>query len=581
MANKNPNLTVHLLKSQPQNKTIYDIEKSNLFEKVDDIKTLNFGLLEVTHWLKIEISNLENDKAYTLHIATVTVDTLEIFEKKDTTFKQKFIGEGFESDKRFMNYEFKPVQNKTIIYIKVIGNGQPVAMPISVIKNDKNYNIYFFVTGIIYGMILLIIFLNLIIFIVTLEFLYLYILFFNICATSVLLYFDGFVKLYFFPNSLYWNNQFIGIALCGSFIATNFYVPEFLRLKQYTNGYTKAFKISTYVFLALLAISFWHPTGFRFYIITNLLITYFEAFLILFCVIEVRKLKETYFYIQFTSVIMLVVFGTSAQIYFIGALSINFYTENVIYFMVLPQIFIQSYALYNRFATIVIEKENLQTDLLNSSQKHAQSLIITLEKERSRLSSEFHDGIGQNILVIRNRILLLLKKDKLTPTQSQKLDDLAILTSETLDEIRAIAQDLRPSMLNYIGITASLHHLVDKIKKSTIIQINYFCSENIDKLLDTDVDINLYRIMQELFNNLLKHSQATKAVIHIYKQNDFIIISMKDNGVGFDYHNKRIFGEGNGLSGIKERIKILKGNIDFETDDIYKTILNIQIPIAK
>ncbi len=577
-SSENPNFDIYLYQNKCHEYPINNIIKSKQFIKVNNKYLLNFGIIYTNRWLKIRVYNVDTTQKYTLKLETITPDSIEVFEFKNKIITSQFIGEGFDSNDRFINYDFKPQSKYVDLYLKIIGNGQPIALPISVIKieNKINYNVIF--TGIIYGIILLILIINITLYFSTFEKLYLYIFLYNICAVAVLVYFEGFVKQFLIPHSLYWNNQFVAISLCCSFIITNFYIPEFINLRSYPTILNKLFKISTVIFILLLAISFWHPLGFKIYIVLNLIILSLEALLLFVSVLYVRKKEKKYYLIQLASVLFLVIFGTITQLYFIGILPIIWFTKNVILWMVLPQIFIQTFAIYKRLAMILAEKSTLQADLLKTAERYSQSLIHTLENERSRMASEFHDGIGQNILVIRNRILMMLKRDKLTPQQIEKLDGLALITSETLDELRSIAQDLRPTMLNSIGITASLLHLVDKIKKSTSIKINYSCPKSIDNLLDSTLDINFYRILQELFNNLLKHSQATEANVYIYKKYNHLILEMNDNGIGFDSKNTSAFGFGNGLSGIKERINILKGTILFNNASPGTQIF-VKIPI--
>ncbi|MFN0049911.1 MAG: 7TM diverse intracellular signaling domain-containing protein [Cytophagales bacterium] len=563
--------------------TIEEIQNSNQFQKINTTNDLNFGITYATHWLKIKVKNLDSSQAYVLHLETTTPDSIEVYEQSANTWNHKYIGEGFFGQDRYLNYIFSPCKTEASLYMKVIGNGQPIALPISIIEKEAHAikRVSLFFSGISYGIVVLILMLNAILYLFSFDKLYLYIFLYNFFASIVLLYFDGFIKLFIVPNSLYWNNQSIAIGICGSFIMTNFYIPQFIRLHTYKTAFNLLFKVATVVMAVLLVLSFWHPTGFKCWVWLNVIMLTLEATLLFCSVLYIRKKEKEYFLLQFASVVALIVFGTVSQLYFLGMLPINYFTVNVISYMVLSQIFLQTFALGQRISIIISEKSKLQDSLLRLSEQHSQSLILTLENERKRMSSEFHDGIGQNILVIRNRILLMLKKDKLSALQFEKLNGLATLTSETMDEVRDIAQDLRPSMLDSIGIRVSIMHLVEKIKKSTLINIDFSCSDNIDAVLPKDMEINFYRILQELFNNLLKHSRAQSATVAIHIISDVLIINFKDDGIGFDLKSKVITGTGNGVSGMKERVNILKGQISIESAINEGTSVVIHIPIIK
>jgi two-component system, sensor histidine kinase LadS len=291
-----------------------------------------------------------------------------------------------------------------------------------------------------------------------------------------------------------------------------------------------------------------------------------------------RKREKDYFVLQASSIGLVIVFGSIGQLYFLGLLPVNLITQYAIQGMILPQILLQAYLLGKRFTILTKDRLDLQTTLLHNSEQYSQSLISTLENERKRLSAEFHDSIGQNLLVIRNRVLLLLKQ-KYTPLQKEKLEVIAQISSETLDEIRTISQNLRPTTLDTIGLTASLFNMVERLKRSTEIHIDFDCPDNIDAVCHKDLEINIYRILQELTNNILKHSKAKRTTISINLLQTHLQIQIKDDGVGFDTEKTMRESTGNGLSSIKERVNILKGHLNIVSEQQKGTIVDIKIPI--
>jgi two-component system, sensor histidine kinase LadS len=582
-ANGNP-IVVDVYQLEDEGKALQfeQVLKSEHFSKIDDIGALNFGISKSNFWLRIVVKNTVSDATYKLVLSTITPDTIEIYALKEGILKKELIGEALPSDERFLNYYFKPrVEGPSVFYLKITGDGQPIALPFSIVRSDVGddagiMSILF--SGLLYGFVCFILIINLILFIGTNEKLYAYFFIFNIFCTGVVLYFDGFIKFLLIPNSVYWNNQFIAIALCGSFISVNYYFHEFLKIKDNKPSLTKFFNYINIAFFAVMCLSFWHPMGFNLYVKFNLVMTTAEAILLFISVNMVRQKEKEYFIIQIISIILLILFGTLVQLYFFGFLPVNVFTTHAVHCMILPQIVIQAFALGKRFSVLTKERLDLQTTLLKSSEEYSQSLINTLENERKRLSSEFHDSIGQNLLVIRNRILLMLKQNY-TSVQKEKLDGLATITSETLEEIRTISQNLRPTTLDTIGLTASLNNMVERLKRSTDIKIDFNCPQNIDEIVPKDLQINVYRILQELTNNVLKHSKANNATISIQQQTHQILIQVKDDGVGFDTQQKAILNTGNGFSSIKERVKILKGEMKIISENQKGTIINIKIPM--
>lgn len=559
---------------------IEDVLSSPQFSKVQDIKDLNFGITVSNFWLKIVVRNTVLEASHKLILSTIVPDTIEVYRFDKGILSKTLIGESIPSTERFLNYYFKPIDEETVLYLKIKGDGQPIALPISIVRSDNGNDtgvasVLF--SGLLYGIVCLILIINIVFYIGNREKLYVFFFVFNIFSTGVVMYFDGFVKCLLFPNQSYWNNQFAAIALCGSFIAANYYFHEFLNIKIHRPILTKFFEGINLSFWIILGISFWHPVGFNFYIKSNILITSAEAILLAVSVYMVRFKEKEYIVAQMVSICLVIIFGTILQLYFFGLLPINAVTRYALHGMILPQIFIQTFVLGKRFTILAKERLALQTTLLKSAEQYSQSLISTLEEERQRLSSEFHDSIGQNLLVIRNQILLMLKQNY-TEAQKQKLNGLATITSETLDEIRLISQNLRPTTLNSIGLTASLFNMMERLKSATKIKIHFVCPQNIDDIIAKDLEINIYRILQELTNNVLKHSEASICTIKITHQNQEILMRIEDNGVGFDAKKVISNNLGNGFSSIKERVKILKGTIDINSDLQKGTIFIIKIP---
>jgi two-component system, sensor histidine kinase LadS len=593
-ANGNPiAFDVYQLEDKSKNWTIEQVLKADNFSKIDDIGALNFGLSTSNFWLKIIVKNTQPDATYKLVLSTITPDTIEVYGFKNSILIKELIGEAIPSNERFLNYYFKPtgdpsapnlfgMSQNAIFYLKINGDGQPIALPLSIIRCDVDYDVgsvAILFSGLLYGFVCFILIINIVLFVGTREKLYLYFLIFNIFCTGVVLYFDGFVKLLIFQNSVYWNNQFIAIALCGSFISLNYYLCELLKLKIHQPILNQCFRLINVVFVVIGILSFWHPVGFSLFVKFNLILTSVEAFFLFYSVLLMRQKEKDFFIAQLISIGLVIVFGTITQLYFWGVLPVNLLTRYAVHGMILPQIFIQTFILFKRFKTLADEQIALQTTLLAASEQYSQSLISTLENERKRLSGEFHDSIGQNLLVIRNRILLMLKQTQ-TNGQKEKLDGLAAITSETLDEIRAISQNLRPTTLDTIGLTASLSNMLARLKRSTEIKIEVVCPQNIDEIIAKELEINVYRILQELMNNVLKHSKASHATVTITQNEHQLLIEIKDDGVGFDTQKMALTNAGNGFTSIKERVKILRGEMKIVSEIQKGTTVEIALPIV-
>jgi len=205
----------------------------------------------------------------------------------------------------------------------------------------------------------------------------------------------------------------------------------------------------------------------------------------------------------------------------------------------------------------------------------SRQLIESQEGERKRIAQEIHDGLGQSLLVIKNRASLGLAavgKDK----ADEQFGEIRESVTDALSEVRVIAQNLRPLHLERLGLTSTLEEMIEQLDEASEIEINYDI-EQIDGKLSPENEINLYRIVQECLNNIVKHSGATKAAVTASVENRHIVLTIRDDGHGFD--REKVDGNhGLGLNGIAERTKILGGTLSIDSEIGKGTTTVVDIP---
>jgi signal transduction histidine kinase/ligand-binding sensor domain-containing protein len=193
----------------------------------------------------------------------------------------------------------------------------------------------------------------------------------------------------------------------------------------------------------------------------------------------------------------------------------------------------------------------------------AQRLIESQEAERKRLAGELHDSLGQNLLIVKNRALIGLNSPAADDSTREHLTEISRTASLALDEVHEIARNLRPHQLERLGLTRTIEQMVRHASDSTgidfITQI-----DDIDALLSKDSEINLYRVVQECVNNVLKHSAATYCWFTIKRIATGAQIVCKDNGKGFDPEATSP-ENGVGLIGMAERVRMLGGRYTRES----------------
>jgi signal transduction histidine kinase len=214
-------------------------------------------------------------------------------------------------------------------------------------------------------------------------------------------------------------------------------------------------------------------------------------------------------------------------------------------------------------------------------EKFTRNLLTSQEDERKRIAGELHDSLGQELLIIKNRALLGVNENCDEQGMKNHLNEISTLSAQAINEVRQITYNLRPFQLDRLGLTKALQSLVTRAESSSEIKFKMFM-DNIDNLFPKDLEINIYRIIQEGINNVIKHSCAASVVIMVSKDDNEVCISVEDNGKGFDVdENNRNEKSGFGLSGINERASILGGKITIVTSPGKGTVLRIIIPITK
>jgi signal transduction histidine kinase len=201
-------------------------------------------------------------------------------------------------------------------------------------------------------------------------------------------------------------------------------------------------------------------------------------------------------------------------------------------------------------------------------QQYAHSLIEEQEIERKRIAKEMHDGIGQSLLLIKNH---MASNWNLPETELAIID-------QTISEVRAISQNLHPYQLERLGLTKALHAIVEQMESWTTLFVSSEI-DDIDGLWKPSDEINVYRAVQEIFNNVIKHSGATATKLSVTKGTDKVEIVVNDNGKGFDWSKQYQKTKSLGLKTLKERMTILSGNIFVESNASKGTKITLSIPV--
>lgn len=193
------------------------------------------------------------------------------------------------------------------------------------------------------------------------------------------------------------------------------------------------------------------------------------------------------------------------------------------------------------------------------------------EKERSRIAKELHDGIGSLLAASK------MHASKLLSQSPDIVSPLIHMLDNASKETRRISHNLLPESLLNKGLDIALQDFISSINESQLIKAEYQ-SINLSSELPQSTQLTIYRIIQELFNNIIKHSNATEAMVQLNQHNTKLLITVEDNGKGFSYSNGN---NGIGLQNIKSRLSLLNGKMEVDSKETMGTSVYIEFELDK
>lgn len=218
------------------------------------------------------------------------------------------------------------------------------------------------------------------------------------------------------------------------------------------------------------------------------------------------------------------------------------------------------------------EHARLQQVVIREKEKGLKAVFEAIEQERQRISQDLHDGVGQQLSGIKMQLESMPAADKRLLEQKSKI---TANIAQVSKEVREISHQMMPRSLQEQGLVPSLEDLFNKTFSNTPVSCS-FEHHNADRRFPKEVEISLYRIVQEIINNIIKHANASRVIAQLYKINNKLLMTIEDDGVGFD---PRAGKSGHGLLNIKTRIETVNGKIKFESSENNKTIITLSIPL--
>jgi signal transduction histidine kinase len=231
------------------------------------------------------------------------------------------------------------------------------------------------------------------------------------------------------------------------------------------------------------------------------------------------------------------------------------------------------------FQRKLLKKQNAYREIEKLLQKEelksAYALIEGQEQERKRIAEDLHDNLGSMLATLKIYSDLLLKKE-ITPDIRSMVEKISELTDHATDETRRVSHNLDSGTLKHFGLKTAITQLCEAVRVAKNIDVESTLDFTPD--LPGDLTLNVYRMVQELFTNTLKHARAEKIRLEITQINgDYLSLIFEDNGEGF---NPETTQRGIGLQNIQSRVERCRGKLTIDSSAAIGTHVIIEIPLT-
>ncbi|MBZ5857702.1 tetratricopeptide repeat-containing sensor histidine kinase [Flavihumibacter profundi] len=228
------------------------------------------------------------------------------------------------------------------------------------------------------------------------------------------------------------------------------------------------------------------------------------------------------------------------------------------------------------------QQEELHKEQILSLEKDKQlvaldSMLKGQEDERSRLAKDLHDGLGGLLSGVKFSLSNMKSNMIITPENMAVFERSLDMIDTSISELRRVAHNMMPEMLTKYGLDEAVKEYCNTINSTRLLSLKYQ-SVGMDVRLENSTEIIIYRIVQELVNNAMKHARASEVFVQLIKEGPRLNVVVEDNGIGFDSSTMGN-NQGAGLVNVKSRVDYLKGQLDIHTAPGKGTLVNIEFNI--
>ena len=223
------------------------------------------------------------------------------------------------------------------------------------------------------------------------------------------------------------------------------------------------------------------------------------------------------------------------------------------------------------------QEARMRTAVLKQQEEATKAVIEAEEAERQRIAKDLHDGVGQMISAAKMNLSAYEANGYFkNEEEKQNFEKIIALVDESCKEVRTVSHNMLPNALLKNNLSSAIQEFIDKLDHKKL-QVHLY-TQGLEERLDSNVEMVLYRVIQECVNNVIKHANADTLDISILREDGSITGTIEDNGKGFNTHDL-VNSDGIGLKNIRTRIEYLKGTVDFDSSPGKGTLVALHVPL--
>ncbi len=547
----------------------------------------SFGINKKSYWFRVSLRfDLLNNGEYFLEITSPLLNEITAFLPDGRGgWITNIAGDTYPYAARMVDhqhvaYSLKAESGDKVVQVFFrIGGGGAKSVPIylwSANAFSKHENGEHLFTGITVGALMALVLFNAFLFLSLRDSSYLWYVGYLGFISLFLLNYSGMGYRYLWPQQTLWANL---TGLIFLFLSLGFgllFARKILNLRQYSLSLSNAFYVLAgwcFVLTALVQVIDTTLLS-KIAIVTALFVISLTLYGIFF---SIRQGYTPAIFVLFAFVSMLpgVIMTILRNV---GVIDSSFLSEHMIAIGFIADAVLLSLALAYRIRYINNELHDVRDQAIRQKEGFSHQLVNAQDNERKNIASELHDGLGQNLIVIKNKLKRYFNnQENESRTLGVKLD---MMVQDTIDLVRGLSSRLYPHQLERVGLKLALENVIESSFSDSAVNVEYKIDEP-GEVTDPQAQLHLYRICQEGIKNILTHARAYNVSIRLKSRENKIIFEMIDDGRGVDssWLAEQDFSGSFGLNSIKERVQLLSGNTVYSTSEEGGFKIKVEIPL--